>query len=254
MYKNNPPLAFAVRGGGLPNVITLNWYIKRAAPHLHLQREGGGWCLLVIPILIAPPSSCSWWWLGVLLWWWSSGVIYCHCCLLLLLLLLLPFPPAIHPISSFSWGWGRWCVVCHHEWSWWGHGTHLGHHHLFWGAMSGPMWHGALMGLIGCLPGGYPPSGVSQHPSACSWSILTPFTSHLDGEEGVGWPSWGGMCFTSTLIITVVRCSIVPKYWSKIISGWELTKNEAKKQLPMAQMTFIVVWAHIVSSQLVSRW
>jgi hypothetical protein len=37
-------------------------------------------------------------------------------------------------------------------------------------------------------------------------------TSHLDGEEGMQWPSWGGMCFASTLVITIVRCSIVPKY------------------------------------------
>ena len=36
-------------------------------------------------------------------------------------------------------------------------------------------------------------------------------TSHLDGEEGVGWPSWGGMHYVSTITITVIRCSVVPK-------------------------------------------
>jgi hypothetical protein len=73
------------------------------------------------------------------------------------------------------------------------------------------------MGLIGCLPGGYPSSGVSWHPSVLLAHIDT-LTSHLDGEEGVGWPSQGGMHFASTLIITVVRCSIVSKYWSIISS------------------------------------
>ena len=41
---------------------------------------------------------------------------------------------------------------------------------------------------------------------------INTLTSHLDGEEGVGWLSRGSMRFASTLVGTVIRCSIAPKY------------------------------------------